>query len=462
MEGESIKQAKAALQLLLAILQPEDRFNIIAFGSDYKFFSPSLLEYNDSTLSEARNWVRERDADMGGTNVLPAIMQALNAAKGYEQSIILLTDGDVGNTRQIIQEINKAERPARIYTIGLGYNTDEELLYTLANETGAAMEIVYPGENLSQVVSRHLSRIRSAKAESICLTWGNKEELLPSSDYSFLPEESKWFMKHFDAKPEGTVQLRIVFEDKTELQLQSNPLQEVAADFAALPQIYAKHMFQLKGKTSRGSLQRNRKDKSQAIKLSKQYGVLCSETSFILVDPLTKQEMRSRIGLRRVPVAMGLSLKMLPSSLYDMSICDSRTISEQKVPAQIDFCLAEPEIHAKPAPSLSEEIVLIQCAKGYWDDEVLLRRLKVHSSEFSKFIEEIMEIHKLQEDSAHKVATSLMYWYYLEFCDKRHKTEHLHIIGKAEQWLESQGIDCTSMIPRLEYLWHTIPGNPYV
>lgn len=455
MQGESIKQAKAALQLLLASLQPEDRFNIVAFGSQPRLFSHKLLDYNDSTLSRARDWVNKCEANMGGTEVLPAINQALTSAKGFEQSIILLTDGDVGNTQQIVSVIQKAERRTSVYTIGMGYNTDEELLYTLANDTGGAMETVYPGENLSQVLSRHLTRIRSAKAESISLTWGGYVEQLSCDDYNFLPEESKWFMKHYDARPEGKVQLSIVFADNTELQMQSNQLQEEAAGFSALPQIYAKYMLQLKEKTPRSSLQRPRKDNSKAIELSKTYGVLCPETSFILVDPLTKQEMRSRIGLRRVPVAIAYSqhrLADVSNNFCNPSIFENRPASKPQLPSTVLIKYNCTQDSVTVAPSLSEQIVMLQKAHGYWDDHNPLQELKVDATEFHEFVEDIRSIYKLHGNQAHRIAMSLLYWYYLGLCDTTQTKKHLHIVGKAEQWLLSQGIDCAAMVPHLEHL----------
>jgi len=462
MMGESIVQAKAALQLLLASLQPQDRFNIVAFGSSHKLFSPYLLEYNDENLSKARDWVKQREADMGGTEVLPAILQVLKFTRTDEQSIILLTDGDVGNTDHIIMGIKKTDRVTRIYTIGLGYNTDEELLHTLASKTGGAVEMAYPGESLGPIICRHLLRIRCAKPESIRLYWGNEEECLPHEDYVFILGESKWFMKHLNAKPEGQIQLCIGFEDKAELLLKSDPILEVSSEFSFLPQLYAKYMLQ-KGRATRRSHQKARSGKSKSLELSLKYGVLCPETSFILVDPLTKQKMSMRIGLRKVPLAMGYSLNNLNSRagfIGDTDICNKLSSVPGFMRDQdICYSLSAPRVSNRSNMSLdsctntitlSEQIVLLQTAQGYWDDHSLLKELKVDRITFYALVRDIKRTHKLQKEHAKRIALSLICWCYLKYCDIKHTNVHLHMISKVEQWLSSNGIGFDDMLPCLQ------------
>lgn len=451
MASESISQAKSALQLLLASLQPKDLFNIVAFGSSYTFFSQTLLEYNDDNLSRARAWVRDRDADMGGTEVLRALRKALEYAGNKEQSIILLTDGYVGNTGQIITAVKQTNTLTRIYTIGLGYGTDEELLYSLASETGGAVEMAYPGESLEPIVSRHLSRIRCAKVESLSLLWGNTEEQLTASDYVFIPGESKWFMKHLGARPEAPIQLKVGFEDDTELLLQSDAINDVSSEFSFLPQLYAKYMLQKKGKATQGSLQTRKSDISMALKLSLQYGVLCPETSFVLVDPLTRQTKRSRIGLRKVP--LGVHYHTMNSLAVDNNLCSRNILfqvahSNKSQSHDVSYMRSM----APPPSILGEKIVLSQTAQGCWNDPSLLHDLQVDEYEFRALVSNLMKIYQLANDVALSAAMSLLVWFHLNYRDIGHRNEHTHIIAKAEQWLTGLGIDYRTLLPRLHSL----------
>jgi Ca-activated chloride channel family protein len=72
MQGESIEQATRALELCLRSLSPGDTFNICRFGSTFEMMSSEPLVYSQPTLSAALQYI-DRRADLGGTEILPAL-----------------------------------------------------------------------------------------------------------------------------------------------------------------------------------------------------------------------------------------------------------------------------------------------------------------------------------------------------------------------------------------------------
>jgi len=121
MAGDSIKQAKSALLLALDRLRPEDRFNIIAFSDTVKSFANKALAASDDNRIRGRQFVNDLNAD-GGTEMKPALMQALDGSNQHEylRQIVFLTDGAVGNEEELFQIINKRLGDSRLFPVGIG------------------------------------------------------------------------------------------------------------------------------------------------------------------------------------------------------------------------------------------------------------------------------------------------------------------------------------------------------
>lgn len=459
MSGEGIQQAKSALLLLLASLQEGDRFNMVAYGSGYKLFSPSLLAYNDINLSKARAWVQKRDADMGGTEVLIPLLKVLETGKTVPQSIILLTDGDVGNTTQIISAVHQTEQPTRVFTIGLGLNTDENLLYNLARETGGVGEIVHPNERLEPVISRHLARIKGAQVQSMQLTWGDNEETIPVWNQHLLPGESKHFMKHFDTPPAGEVTLAVKLDTGESYCFGTGEVINTPQEFDALPQLYAKHLLQNMG-IKHGIKQPIKEHKGTELDISLLYKILSPATSYILVDPESQHKNVGGVGLRRVTLGVNYSFKCrktpsqnmafqlpIPPSLLHLAIDSDNVCYSMEMP-MFKNCYQPPSVK----PALSDLIILSQSASGYWDDFSLLKQLHISKVKFAALVKDITAKGITPEEQAKFIALSLLIWTHLSYIDTEHRYEHQPLIDKAELWFTSQGIDYLSLVPGLKKL----------
>lgn len=121
MGGASIRQAKEALELALARLQPQDRFNVIEFNSSARALFPSAVDADAGRVRTAVRWVRALDA-RGGTEMAAALELAL--AEGQESTrvrqVIFLTDGAVGHEEQLFRLIRARLGASRLFTVGIG------------------------------------------------------------------------------------------------------------------------------------------------------------------------------------------------------------------------------------------------------------------------------------------------------------------------------------------------------
>jgi Ca-activated chloride channel family protein len=121
MAGASMDQAKAALKLALARLQPGDRFNVIRFNHRADSLYTGAEPASRSNLAAAERYVDAIRAD-GGTEMLPALTRALDGGGGGDRlrQVVFLTDGAVGNEAQLFQAIRERLGDSRLFTIGIG------------------------------------------------------------------------------------------------------------------------------------------------------------------------------------------------------------------------------------------------------------------------------------------------------------------------------------------------------
>ena len=82
MGGSSIEEVRNALQLCLRSMIPGCRFNIIGFGSRVEALFPASREYDERSLKAASDHVAGMQADLGGTEILPALKFAFEQKAG--------------------------------------------------------------------------------------------------------------------------------------------------------------------------------------------------------------------------------------------------------------------------------------------------------------------------------------------------------------------------------------------
>ncbi|QMU60441.1 MAG: marine proteobacterial sortase target protein [Gammaproteobacteria bacterium] len=121
MSGESMQQAKQALLLGLSQLKSEDWFNIIQFNSYTEAFSEHALPARENNIDRAKKYVNSLLAN-GGTEIAPALKTALSNVKNSERirQVIFLTDGSVGNEKQLFKIIKRKLNNNRLFTVGIG------------------------------------------------------------------------------------------------------------------------------------------------------------------------------------------------------------------------------------------------------------------------------------------------------------------------------------------------------
>lgn len=123
MAGESIVQARLALQEALKRLTPADTFNVVRFDDSYDVLFPKAVPADRENIGRATAFIARLEAE-GGTEMLPALRAALVDHDPDDtmrlRQVVFITDGAIGNEQQLFDAIAQGRGRSRVFTIGIG------------------------------------------------------------------------------------------------------------------------------------------------------------------------------------------------------------------------------------------------------------------------------------------------------------------------------------------------------
>ena len=171
MAGDSIAQARKALSQILDLLRPQDDFNLIRFGSQTRALFEGQVQASASHIRRAHQVLETMEADMGGTEIGPALQAAYASPALKEQvsDLLLITDGEIWNVDAVVEEAVRSGH--RIFAVGVGSAVSEHFVRTLAGKTAGACELVSPNEGMADRIVRHFRRISTPRVRSAELSW---------------------------------------------------------------------------------------------------------------------------------------------------------------------------------------------------------------------------------------------------------------------------------------------------
>ncbi len=183
MSGEKIKQVQGALTYCVNSLNPQDKFNIIAFSDHVEDFAKGLVTATEAKVKEARAFIAGFEA-RGGTDIDSALTAALKYREpGKPSYLVFLTDGQptVGeqNIEKIIARVKTAVEeiaaPTRLFAFGAGYDVNVPFLDKLSYQNNGLSTYVRPNEDIEQKVSTFYSKIAQPVLAGLSLDFGKVE-----------------------------------------------------------------------------------------------------------------------------------------------------------------------------------------------------------------------------------------------------------------------------------------------
>ncbi|KAG7324289.1 hypothetical protein KOW79_012305 [Hemibagrus wyckioides] len=170
---ERIACARDTLLLLLKSLPMDCYFNIYGFGSRYNSFFPQSVQYSQDTMEQAVQKVKEMQADMGGTEILPALEHIYKqpCVLNHPRQLFIFTDGEVGNTKDVLHCVRSNADFHRCFSFGIGEGASSALITGLAENSSGHAQFITGTDRMQTKVMQSLRYALQPAVTDITEDW---------------------------------------------------------------------------------------------------------------------------------------------------------------------------------------------------------------------------------------------------------------------------------------------------
>jgi Ca-activated chloride channel family protein len=176
MEGDSIEQARKALQLGLDRIAPGDAFDVIRFSGDATALFGQSLPVDSGKVRNARDWVGGFKAD-GGTNMLAALQLALpqGQAGNLLRQVIFVTDGQVAGEAELLSFIDRHLGESRLFTVAIGSAPNAAFLRKAAARGRGTFTAIDSTGKVAAGMADLFARIETPLLRDVAVRWSDPD-----------------------------------------------------------------------------------------------------------------------------------------------------------------------------------------------------------------------------------------------------------------------------------------------
>jgi len=171
--GAPIQQCQELMRRFIQGLNPDDTFTIIDFSSTTRQLSATPLANTRENRDRAIQYINKLQAN-GGTELLNGIHAVLDfpVISSRLRSVVLLTDGYIGNEKQILAEVqSKLKSGNRLYSFGAGSSVNRFFLNRVAEIGRGISTIIRHDEPVDKAVENFFQQINHPVLTDIQVTW---------------------------------------------------------------------------------------------------------------------------------------------------------------------------------------------------------------------------------------------------------------------------------------------------
>ncbi|MDY6785631.1 MAG: VIT domain-containing protein [Cyanobacteriota bacterium] len=176
--GEPLIKCQELMRRFIEGLNPHDTFSILDFSNAVRRLSKKPLPNTTENRKKALNYINKLSA-RGGTEMLSGIRAAIDfpAPDGRVRTVMLLTDGYIGNEDQILAEVQQSlQRGNRLYSFGAGSSVNRFLLNRVAEVGRGLSYIIRHDEPTEEVTEKFFRQVNNPVLTNIEITWESEGE----------------------------------------------------------------------------------------------------------------------------------------------------------------------------------------------------------------------------------------------------------------------------------------------
>ncbi|XP_042338746.1 von Willebrand factor A domain-containing protein 5A-like, partial [Plectropomus leopardus] len=131
------------------------------------------VEYSQETMEKALKQVEQMTANLGGTEILRPLEHIFSQSciPNQPRQLFVFTDGEVGNTKEVINLVKKNSGSHRCFSFGIGEGASSALINGLAKEGRGHAQFITGEERMQPKVMQSLQLALQSAVESISVKW---------------------------------------------------------------------------------------------------------------------------------------------------------------------------------------------------------------------------------------------------------------------------------------------------
>lgn len=364
MAGSSIVEAKKALEIMIKALSPGTLFNVYRFGSQYDHLFRRSKAYDEKRMRKALQYLFASDANLGGTEMLAPLKEIYSDQLPDDQfrDIILITDGEISDEVFVMDLAKRHADRTALHTVGIGNGPNEFFIKGLARASGGAAALIAPNERIEPKILRLFKKVMVGPIRNIRIAWDQEVDQAAREVVAFFGQATSIFARSAAGSGANT-RVRITGETRSGARTWNVSFESVHKEIQ-IPALWAREKIRdIEEGNIGGSRQRERrqsKSRQDIIAISKQYGILSSETSFVGIEKRSAADQTTaEMVLRKVPAMLtkgwgGLFDSRAPRFsrvMYSLSDISSREkYSEKPVSAFSEYALLADEMAPASVP----------------------------------------------------------------------------------------------------------------
>jgi Ca-activated chloride channel family protein len=251
--------------------------------------SPRAVSAEQENIDAALNYIQSMQAG-GGTMMIEGIRKSLQVTPDPDhlRFVAFLTDGYIGNEKEILSEIHRLRGPSRIFSFGVGSSTNRYLLDHMARLGQGCAAYLSLNQDGGEVMKAYFERISHPALTDLAIDWGGMQvsDVYPTKLPDLFVGRPVIITGKFSGKADASV-VRVtgkVGGEKREMTLKLDA-SDGALQQRGIAPVWARVKIAELGDRSTF----DDEDLAGPIKeTALEYGLMSAYTSFVAVDSLAK------------------------------------------------------------------------------------------------------------------------------------------------------------------------------